>query len=1508
MSQENQNQPALSTERKEAKNFVENFYKQPNIGLQQPSLHLNTTQTPSPLYECNLCSKKYTLYQDLENHNKTHSFFNFACWVCKRNFRMTKSDMISHFKDHEHRILLRTGYTRVIENQLYSVIEKNFGDEWPVTVFRGEFLNELTDVIRINALIKQRMIIQIRVKLWYVPNPSSEFNVPKFVWLTLPNIQFEWSDLNIKRKVFDTGEEFMNQFLEQTSVDDESGSGFVYYATSDVSIKSVKNSKIGCRWREDTCHKYSELLNHLSTRNVIFNPSCDSFCFKKCLEYFEYVCEDIQLSRSNKIFNQPYVTFADFEEWDQDGVDFGLRLLILDEENLNVAHPIFVNAEFHTKEIQINLLVIPNKNDSAHFSLVLNLNSFLRTLKNFNQETKTKKTTFFCEFCLIKNSQRYSVISTHQKFCLNNPVSKDSKTEIRNMIEFEKEKVYLKCSNRGRDPPNWIGFLDFETVTSDFDPINTDVCLKHSTDMLSCKCSFTVKGKALESLSYSIIIVDFNTDELLFETFYIPKNSTELSAAEHFVSILKKLAYTFQIINEINYPIEMSESEKRYHDNQTHCQRCGIEFSNQFFIRKSKYNLNNILNSANLETIKTMSNDGTWKTSHHIHHLKRSNFSATICSKCNLRCQSRYQQIPILCHNFSRFDHVLITKELCRGWPKNVSFIPKSLNNIIAIFANPFVLKDSLNFLSGSLDENVKIVKESCKKKCEKCKSTSQCKQCKIRTEQNFRKIFPTIYSSNLSKVNGAIDMNRFLSHLEKSAFPYSILTSYTDLKNMKTFPTKDKFDSVLKKDEVNQSEYESAKGYFELYCKNMYDFLKVYNSLDTHLLFSVWRVMSKNLSSQFGFYLEQFSSLPGYSLEVAKSFTPHPHLPEHTCIELFNESNKDIYFKTLENIRGGIVMVNSRFELDSRLAKFIDLNKGGNLSELGESKVEDSKLGENLEELLYLDATNLYGFCLSSLLPFKNYLPLNANFINSLNNVIKMTNIEKKCKLLDSVLPDDSPQGFAFEIKLVFIPPRLYEFPPFFAQQNVKSTDVSKIDKEYYKNIDGKEYMGNRNKKLIPLLGKDKSTFCHYKLLKEAIKQGVIVEAISGISFGQKYLFRDYITILAKLRANSTNPAHARSLKLLSNALFGKLLQSVIKYNRNFAFFFLNDLENANMQRINQLIQERHRGKKRILKDIKILDEDFFAIETQDEKVKATNCPLIAFSILEIAKARNFSFFWKMKNISPNTKMLYCDTDSFIIKCYKSWYKEVKSIKDEFDFSKAAFKFSHLMNISMQEKIQNGGIIGKYKSEIDKDSVLMGYIALQKKCYCLLIFKKILCPVCQIHSSICKCKSSIYQGKQLYYLVTNPTAKGKNVNKLNFHSYLESILFNRWKSETRVKISQERKKLFFSFMKYKSIICFDDSNFSLDCRIHNVPFSDSNHIFNKCYAQSCKFSFEYLTYLFENLEKMTNQLFYFENGALKCWSPPSSLMPLPPLLPPFFPDHSPTTTQISPASNSSNC
>ena len=249
--------------------------------------------------------------------------------------------------------------------------------------------------------------------------------------------------------------------------------------------------------------------------------------------------------------------------------------------------------------------------------------------------------------------------------------------------------------------------------------------------------------------------------------------------------------------------------------------------------------------------------------SHHLHHIKNNNFISSLCSKCNLSIQSRYQSVPIFCHNFSRFDHVFILKEICKLWKqRKIQILTKSENNVICIKANPFELKDSLNFLSGSLDDNIELVKRSCEKYCKQCSAKNQCDECKQATESNLISTFSLIYNSDLSHVDGKFSLQRFRDNLKKSAFPYQLLTGYEDLVMMTSFPDYDSFFSILKGKNVDIKDYNSAKTYFQSYCSNMAEFLRIYNTLDTYLLCAVWRVMADILKAKLDYHPENFFSL----------------------------------------------------------------------------------------------------------------------------------------------------------------------------------------------------------------------------------------------------------------------------------------------------------------------------------------------------------------------------------------------------------------------------------------------------------------------------------------------------------------------------------------------------------------------------------------------------------------------------------------------------------------------
>ena len=135
-----------------------------------------------------------------------------------------------------------------------------------------------------------------------------------------------------------------------------------------------------------------------------------------------------------------------------------------------------------------------------------------------------------------------------------------------------------------------------------------------------------------------------------------------------------------------------------------------------------------------------------------------------------------------------------------------------------------FEHKDSLNFLSGSLDKNIELVKKTCQTSCEACSCENQCKTCQEHTFENYLLTFSSIKTPKVSEVCGVWNKSRFMANLKKSAFPYASLTSFDEMKMMKTFPDYSNFFSILKGTNVEKNDYFQAKEYFDKYCKTMVD------------------------------------------------------------------------------------------------------------------------------------------------------------------------------------------------------------------------------------------------------------------------------------------------------------------------------------------------------------------------------------------------------------------------------------------------------------------------------------------------------------------------------------------------------------------------------------------------------------------------------------------------------------------------------------------------------------
>ena len=1384
--------------------------------------------------------------QEPEQELEPEPVVTFYCDFHKKVFKLTSQSINQHFKAHEEEILLLSDYEKVGSSRLINVYEKSFDDDASVMdPFEQENLRDIVDLVRVGGSMKERAKIIISFKVLF---ESIDHDFPKFTWMSMPQFQVNRNELNLENKIQEKGKAFLQSLLDLDSIED-SGSGWVYLGMSIISIKVISSAKFGCN---EIPYEHADKIMALVKKRILYNPDGEVRCFQKCVYNF---LQDNYTHSSKIPWNvfekdnlKATVTLEEIEEWSLKCSFVKIQIFALTKGKSNNSYniqPIYIsNSNSHKRKISLLAVYNENNKNTAHFMRILDIEKLFKQT-NFKGTHKKYK---ICQYCYNFNSDLEHVIDRHELNCLENPNSTRNDKISSDRIVFPTEKTYLKCRNeRCRNPPNWIGFLDFETVNQSVDDWGhiVEVCLNHKLKgKKSCDCSFTSSSDKIKSLSYNLLIVDFHEKDVVYENFYIQKLDSDPDAGQHLTQVLVELAYAFTLLHQINYPMEMTALQQLKHALTTHCELCHREFAPKI----DEENLLKNIGQGNLEGIKI-----PCKVADHLHHKKGKNFLRTLCSKCNLAIQSKRQEIPILCHNFSRFDHVFLLKFLNKNWKNKTKIVAKSSNHIMSVFAPPFVLKDSLKFLSGSLDSNVELLKESCYVTCVNCNKDNPCDSCQHQTLTNFLTNFETISKSDMSMVNGIFCAERFQDNLKKAAFPYSILSSYEDLNNMVEFPSYEKFYSIIKNKNVEVEEYKAAKKYFEKYCSNMLDFLELYNRLDCHLLYSCWTAMSTILQSNFELYPENFHTLPAYSFEVAKLALRQEEDELETCIELFDEDNKDIYFKAMDNIRGGIVVSNSKFRLNSSFQDFL----------LKSENIEPEYVS-NVKELVYIDATNLYGYSLSSLLPYKGYERFPSELVTELNETLAMDSFANKIDLLDVYLPDNSSKGYAFDIKIINIPSYLNEFPPFFARQQVSPTNLSMHDLNQYESIYGKSFGGSKYETLLPILEHRKTYFTHYRNMKEAVKLGVQLKILGGIMFDQKYLFKSYLEKLSKLRSETRNPVYKKAFKLQSNSLFGKTLQNPLSYADDYHFYYSEGLENEeNLNAITSKISERnYKNKPFLFKDIKMLDKDFFMVQTQRLQVEASNCPLIAFCVLELAKLRNLSFYWKMKKISPSTELLYCDTDSFIMACSRSWYSEMGKMKEDFDFFDAPDYIKNKLGLTHTYMLSKKGEIGRYKLETKQDSILIGLIAMQKKAYCLLILKEHKCDNCA-PGSLCK-------DKTLYELQGNSTAKRLDTKQLKFQTYLDALLSIKVTLQSKRKFEQRDKNLYFVMKRYKSLNSFDVSNFTMNCGIHNVPFSTRNLSNYICQDPFCKeFIKPVLRTLSQNIDDLMEKKFYFSNGKL---------------------------------------
>jgi hypothetical protein len=563
-------------------------------------------------------------------------------------------------------------------------------------------------------------------------------------------------------------------------------------------------------------------------------------------------------------------------------------------------------------------------------------------------------------------------------------------------------------------------------------------------------------------------------------------------------------------------------------------------------------------------------------------------------SKCNLTMR-RQKKIPIFLHGFSNYDSHFFIKSL--ESVKNpsqfkIKGLPYNSERFRTLEILNFLFLDSCAFFSGSLSNMVEELVKSDHK-------------------------FPLLNQSGLFKT----EEQRMLL-LRKGVFPYELLTSVKLFSQLKKFPHISNFHSSLTNSSISENDYQHGKKVFEVFqCKNMVDYLILYQKLDAILLAEIVEKFRKFTKINFGLCMLQFISLPSLAWSAMMYKTK-------VKIDLLTEIDQILFFENA--IRGGVSYCATRY-------------------------------GESVENksIIYIDCSNLYGWCQKQFLPQSDFSWMKKEEITNFN-----INQQKL----------DQEWGYVLEVDLDYPAElhKLHESYPLAAESmEITEEMLSPYAKKEYAKITGKIPPQNgekcnfkyKSQKLSGNLLPKRNFVCHYATLAFYLKSGMkLVKIHRGMKFKQAPYMSDYIDLCTNLRINSKTSFEKRLCKLFSNANYGKSLQNTRKY--------MDARITTRKKHFSRIIQHP------LFSNYKIISENVAICFLRKASVRLNRCYSAGFSILEYSKLFMGKMYYEkilpaFDNSPEKCEVLMSDTDSFILQVEGENTNEIFSkFSDIMDFS----------------------------------------------------------------------------------------------------------------------------------------------------------------------------------------------------------------------------------------------
>ena len=735
----------------------------------------------------------------------------------------------------------------------------------------------------------------------------------------------------------------------------------------------------------------------------------------------------------------------------------------------------------------INLLLLySEENDNTHYVYISSMSALMNDGQRGHAFT-------YCEYCLTRfrvdrNGENRK--KDHREHCIRNEPTRIKYPSVNNRnLKFRKISALIE------NPV--VLYADFECYLNPLTKSQGNVTIS-SEHIVSGYCIRPILKYGLEKTRMGKIMGS--------EIFY-----TGPDAVKHFFSSIVKLGlYMEDLMKEEGTKkkqLDKKSEEYKEYLRARYCHICEDEITNTMklvdFVKMDKpedYEEDYVTEKEEEETPRTREEE-LWllgpKVYDHCHMT--GNYRGAAHAVCNLQLRVR-KTIPIFFHNLTSYDSHFIIQEL-HNIPEieDITITGKTLEKFVnfkvKVFESEFKLdfKDSLNFLTSSLENLVKNLKS----KCDFMTSKGE--------EDTTSKYFPNTKLLFKGLASGKFKDDDFNLLLRKGVFPYTYISSLETLQEEK-LPSIDHFFNDLTQEHIDESDYVHAKKVWDTFnCSTMKDYQELYMRLDVSLLCDVFENFRRNSMQYYGLDPTHFCTAPSLSWDACL---------KKTKVNLQLVTDPDISLFIDEGLLGGVSMA-----------------RNPHLSANNE-ELPDYDATEEKTWLLLVDCNNQYGWAMSQ--------PLPTGGFSWVEDTSKFT------AQFISNLRDDETIGFYLEVDLEY-PKQLHskhdQYPLAPEHISITSKMLSSDQIEMAEKLDVK--IGGGKKKLcLTLLPKIRYK-CHYRNLRQYISLGMVLTKVHRVlQFQQSPWVKEYIDLNTSLRQQATCKADE-----VKNSLTFSMLHFILYY-----------------------------------------------------------------------------------------------------------------------------------------------------------------------------------------------------------------------------------------------------------------------------------------------------------------------------------------------------------------------